>query len=61
MLPEYQGRGIGSELLRRMLDGLGPLYTVDTVCDRDLLPFYEQAGFERGVAMRRTPAALESG
>jgi ribosomal protein S18 acetylase RimI-like enzyme len=42
VLPEYQGRGIGSELVRRMLARLEGLYGVDLVCDDDLRPFYER-------------------
>ena len=59
VLPDYQRCGIGSELVRRMLHELGPLYMVDVVCDEGLLPFYERSGFRRGVAAtRRDPAAL---
>jgi GNAT superfamily N-acetyltransferase len=42
VLPGYQGRGIGSELVRRMLSRLEGLYGVDLVCDADLRPFYER-------------------
>ena len=60
VLPHYRRRGIATELLRRMLDGLGPLYMVDTVCDEALLPFYERCGFTRGIAvMRRDLTALD--
>jgi ribosomal protein S18 acetylase RimI-like enzyme len=48
---DYQGRGIGSELVRRMLRRLGGLYMVDVVCDADLEPFYRRFGFSRGHAM----------
>ncbi len=33
VLPDYQGRGIGSSLMRRMLDKLSHLYIVDLLCD----------------------------
>jgi ribosomal protein S18 acetylase RimI-like enzyme len=57
--PAYQRRGIGTELLRRMLDALEPLYMIDALCDERLLPFYQRAGFTRGVAVaRRNPAAI---
>ena len=52
VLPDYQGRGIGSELMRRMLARLEHLYMVDLCCDRDLVPFYERVG------MRRWDAAM---
>jgi ribosomal protein S18 acetylase RimI-like enzyme len=44
VLPEYHGRGIGSELVRRMLDQLGHLYMVDVLCDDEVAPFYERIG-----------------
>jgi ribosomal protein S18 acetylase RimI-like enzyme len=44
VLPDYQGRGIGSELVRRMIDQLRHLYMVDLSCDADLQPFYERLG-----------------
>lgn len=40
----YQGRGIGSELVRRMLVTLDHLYQIDLMCDDDLRPFYERFG-----------------
>lgn len=44
VLPAYQHRGIGSELMRRMLAKLSDLYGVDLCCDRHLQPFYERLG-----------------
>ncbi len=40
--PSYRGRGIGSELVRRLLDELEGLYSIDVVCDEELRPFYER-------------------
>jgi len=58
VLPDYQGRGIGSELMRRLLARLGDRYTVDLTCDEPLVPFYERLGLRRGVAMAlRNPEA----
>ncbi len=37
--PEYRGRGIGSELVRRMVGRLEDLYMVDLVCDPELESF----------------------
>jgi ribosomal protein S18 acetylase RimI-like enzyme len=52
VLPEYQGSGIGSELVRRVLAPVGDLYMVDLACDEELVPFYERLGFMRvGAAM----------
>jgi ribosomal protein S18 acetylase RimI-like enzyme len=51
VLPAYQGRGIGSQLVGRMLGYLGELYMVDLVCDPDLEPFYSRLGLARSHAM----------
>ena len=59
VLPHYQRRGIGTELLRRILEALGPLYMIDAQCDERVLQFYERAGFTPGIAVaRRDVAAL---
>lgn len=42
VLPEYQGRGIGGELVRRMLAQLSDYYMVDLLCDAELQPYYER-------------------
>ncbi len=36
VLPAHRGRGIGSELVRRMLDELRGFYSIDVVCDAEL-------------------------
>lgn len=51
VLPAYQGQGIGSTLVRRMLEKLRHLYMIDLVCDPDLQPFYEQLGMRAAVGM----------
>jgi len=53
VLPEYQGQGIGTELLRRMLETLEGMYAVDVVCDESVAPFYAARGFGRCVGMAR--------
>lgn len=53
VLPEYQSRGIGGELVRRMLDRLDHLYMIDLVCDEHLQPYYERFGMRRAHAMIR--------
>jgi ribosomal protein S18 acetylase RimI-like enzyme len=56
VLPEYQGRGIGTELVRRLLEKLESLYMVDLSCDAELEPFYSRFGFQvldRGMGLRR--------
>ena len=51
VLPAYQGQGIGSELVRRMLEKLRNLYMIDLVCDPPLQPFYERLGMRPVVGM----------
>ena len=59
VLPEYQGRGIGTELVRRMLALLGGHYMVDLCCDEALVPFYERFGMSRLVGMgHREPSSI---
>ncbi len=61
VLPEYRAKGIGTELVRHMLDKLGQLYMVDLVCDRELAGFYRRFGFSSGHAMLRRNYAGQSG
>lgn len=42
VLPDWQDRGIGTELTRRMIEQLGDYYAVDLLCDPSLNPFYER-------------------
>jgi ribosomal protein S18 acetylase RimI-like enzyme len=51
VLPAYQGRGIGSELLRRMLAKLSGLYMIDLSCDPELQPFYARLGMRPATGM----------
>jgi len=44
VLPEYQGRGIGGELMRRMMQKLDGLYMIDLACNKELIRFYERFG-----------------
>lgn len=52
---DFRGRGIGRELVRRLLEQLGDLYMVDAMCDADVQTFYESLGFTGavGVSIRR--------
>ena len=56
VLPEYQHRRIGTELVHRLLAQLDELYMIDLCCDADLEPFYSALGFQtldRGMGIRR--------
>jgi ribosomal protein S18 acetylase RimI-like enzyme len=60
VLPEYRGRGIASELVRRLFARLDDRYMIDLVCDETLVPFYERLGMARVTAMViRRPETLE--
>lgn len=56
--PDFQGRGIGSELVKRMLAELDGLYMVDLCCDESLVPFYERSAMipVRGMVLRNYDA-----
>ncbi|NKE57742.1 GNAT family N-acetyltransferase [Lentzea sp. PSKA42] len=56
--PEFQGRGIGSELMRRILAEAGHLYSVDLTCDESLRPYYERLGMAAltGMGLRNRDA-----
>ncbi len=59
VLPGWQRRGIGGELMASLLDQLSHLYMVDLACHDDVRPFYEKLGFAPGTAMiRRNHRAL---
>jgi ribosomal protein S18 acetylase RimI-like enzyme len=61
VVSEYQGRGIGSELVRRMLTLLEGTYMVDLCCDEDLVEFYERFEMSRwvGMGVRNRDALVE--
>lgn len=42
VLPAYKGKGIGGELVKKMLDTLADYYMVDLLCDEEVIPFYER-------------------
>ncbi|HVT13807.1 MAG TPA: GNAT family N-acetyltransferase [Fimbriimonadaceae bacterium] len=56
--PEYQGKGIGSELVRRMIAKLGNHYGIDLLCDKKLVPFYQRLGMKHvsGMCLRNFEA-----
>jgi len=58
VLPAYGGRGIGSELFRRMLEQLDGHYSVSLTCDPDMQPFYERFGMRPSGGMLLPNRAL---
>jgi ribosomal protein S18 acetylase RimI-like enzyme len=61
VLPAYQGHGIGSELVRRLLESLRDLYMIDLICDADVQPFYAGLGMRPAVGMIVRNYARQSG
>ena len=51
VLPEYQGDGIGREIMRRMLEQLDRFYMIDLLCDADLEQFYRPLGMQPTTGM----------
>jgi len=47
VLPEYQGRGIGTELMRRLMAHYRDFHQQMLVADGRALDFYRKRGFER--------------
>lgn len=51
VLPGYQGKGIGTDLIKRMFNRLGDLYMIDLLCDNELQEFYEKQGMQKASGM----------
>ena len=51
VVPEYRGRGIGTELINRMLEQLKEYYMIDLCCDEYLEPFYKKHGMSKVTGM----------
>jgi ribosomal protein S18 acetylase RimI-like enzyme len=51
VLPHYRSKGLGRELLRRMLAKLNNLYAVSLMCDEKLQPFYSRFGMSPRTGM----------
>ena len=59
--PEYRRRGIGRELVRRMLERYRRIYMVDLMCDAALQPFYKALGMRPGSGMMVRNMKAQSG
>ncbi|MFD1737978.1 GNAT family N-acetyltransferase [Bacillus salitolerans] len=53
VLPFYKNRGIGSKLVKMMLDELNSLYMIDLLCDAELQPYYEKQGMSKAQGMMK--------
>ncbi len=51
VLPTFQKKGVGSELVRRMLARLKDFYMIDLTCDPDKQPFYASLGMKPATGM----------
>lgn len=51
VLPEYQRRGIGKQLVKNMIETLSDLYMVDLMCDENMMEFYDKFEMFRSQGM----------
>lgn len=51
VLPEYQNKGIGKELVDRMLTELNNIYMIDLLCDEGIQAFYEKSNMMKTTGM----------
>ena len=61
VLPAFQGHGIGSELVRRLLARLQDIYAIDLLCDPDVQDFYARLGMRPAGGMLIRNYARQSG
>lgn len=61
VLPEYQHKGIGKNLVNRILKELDDIYMIDLCCDDSLVPFYEEIGMLKSNGMLKRNYGKQSG
>lgn len=61
VLPAYQGRGVGTALLRELFAALGDLYMIDLQCDASMQPFYARLGMQPMSGMALRNYAMQNG
>lgn len=61
VLPAYKNKGIGKELVTRMLKELDHIYMIDLCCDDDLVPYYEGFGMIKSNGMTVRNYSMQSG
>ncbi|MEW8957210.1 GNAT family N-acetyltransferase [Clostridium sp.] len=54
VLPPYKGKGIGSHLVKLMLETLKDFYMIDLMCDNNIVDFYKKFSMikSQGMIMR---------
>jgi ribosomal protein S18 acetylase RimI-like enzyme len=61
VLPEYQNLGVGSELIKIMLETLKDFYMVDLICDEKLQSYYEKFNMRKSFGMSIRKYERQSG
>lgn len=61
VLPEYKNKGIGKELVKRMINELNDVYMIDICCDDDLVPYYKKFGMLKSNGMLLRNYKMQSG
>ena len=61
VLPAYKAKGIGKQLVSRMLEELKEIYMVDICCDDDLVPYYKNFGMTHTNGMIIRNYEMQSG
>ena len=61
VLPAHRRQGIGSQLVRELLDQLDGIYMVDLMCDPDVQPFYQALGLQPSSGMIRRNYGAQDG
>ncbi len=51
VLPAYQNKGIGKELLKRLFVELSSIANIDVLCDKELQSYYEKFGMMKSYGM----------
>lgn len=51
VLPEYQNKGIGKQLMNKMISLLDHLNCIDLTCDKEMQSFYEKFGMLKSHGM----------
>lgn len=59
VLPEHQSMGVGSAIMRALLDDLKSMRIVDLMCDPPLQGFYRRFGMHGMTGMRAVPPSQE--